>query len=53
VPQCTTFEDLAEMAGNWLREVAACSEGDRDGDGMVNFSDFAMLAGNWFSGECP
>jgi hypothetical protein len=41
------------MASNWLKEVTACSEGDLDGNGVVDFYDFALLADNWFLGECP
>ena len=32
------FEDLAELAGQWLQT---------DGDGIVNFRDFARLADHW------
>jgi len=32
------FEDLAEMAGRWLKA---------DGDGVVNFIDFARIAEKW------
>jgi predicted GH43/DUF377 family glycosyl hydrolase len=50
--QCTVFEDLEEMAENWLGEVVTCSQGDRNGDGAVDFLDFAILADKWFSEEC-
>jgi hypothetical protein len=44
------FEDLAILAGQWLREPGIPSADiapPPDGDGMVDFQDFAELANHW------